>query len=667
MTENSGFMTGGGDMGAMMRAHDWSASSLGDPETWPESLRTSLSIMLNSSFPMFVWWDEKSLINFYNDEYKVILGNKHPDALGQSAKKVWTEIWSDIEPLKKQVFTDGTPVYMKDLRLMLNRYGYEEEAYFTFSYGPIREDDGKIGGLFCVVNETTEEVLNHQKLEESDNRFRSLADTAPMYIAMADETGNAVYFNQPWLEYTGKKLEDMKGMGWLSTLHPDDAPTFENDFKKAFSEHIAINKEYRFRRADGEYRWMLAIGAPRFTPKGNFIGYFGTYTDFHELKEAQIAVQQREEQFRALADNIPNLAWMARADGHIYWYNSRWYEYTGKSPAQMEGWGWQSVHDPNELPGVLAKWKNSIKSGRGFEMVFPLRGADGSFRPFLTRVVPLRSKDGVIEQWIGTNTDISQQIKIKHAEARTEELEGIAAQLARQQKDLIELNKAKDEFISLASHQLRTPATGVKQYVGMLIEGYAGELSIQQKLFAERAYESNEREISIVNDLLKVAQVDAGKMHIRKKKIDFVALIQEVIDEQRGKFAEQNQSIIFKKFTETIVANADEERMRMVIENLVDNASKYTPPYKTITVDVSVVKEGKLRIKIQDEGVGISASDKKKIFEKFVRIDNPLSDVVGGSGLGLYLVKRIVDLHDGSIEVSSTPKKGSVFTITLPV
>ena len=138
-----------------------------------------------------------------------------------------------------------------------------------------------------------------------------------------------------------------------------------------------------------------------------------------ELSRGQDALQ-----FRTLANAIPQLCWMANADGWLFWYNHRWYEYTGTTPEQMEGWGWQSVHDPEALPTVLERWKSSIASGEPFDMVFPLRGADGAFRPFLTRVMPVRDPDGKVAGWFGTNTDISEQIRAEEALQRSrDELE----------------------------------------------------------------------------------------------------------------------------------------------------------------------------------------------------------------------------------------------------
>ena len=128
-----------------------------------------------------------------------------------------------------------------------------------------------------------------------------------------------------------------------------------------------------------------------------------------ERNRAEEDLRESEAQFRTFADAIPTLCWMANGDGWITWYNKRWYEYTGTTPEQMEGWGWQSVHDPDALPEVMERWQGSIATGRPFEMTFPLKGADGVFRPFLTRIIPVRDKDGNIVRWFGTNYDISEQ------------------------------------------------------------------------------------------------------------------------------------------------------------------------------------------------------------------------------------------------------------------
>ena len=320
------FLNGGGEMGQLIRGKDWGDTPLGDPDAWPQSLRTMVSVMLENPFAMYIAWG-KNYTQLYNDAYRPILGStKHPHALGNSANKTFSEIWHIIEPMFNGVL-EGKSVGFPDFILPLNRHGFEEECYFDFSYSPIRKEDGEVGGILVTVIETTDK------------------------------------------------------------------------------------------------------------------------------KKAELGLAESEIKFRRLADNIPNLAWMANADGWIYWYNKRWYDYTGTKAEDMEGWGWQSVHDPNYLQSVLVKWKNAIMKGKAFEMIFPLKAADGTFRPFLTQAMPLLNDEGEIYQWFGTNTDISEQQKaeevIKESEERFRNMaedSDIFIALADETSNAIYFNKAWVNF-----------------------------------------------------------------------------------------------------------------------------------------------------------------------------------------------------------------------------
>lgn len=230
---------------------------------------------------------------------------------------------------------------------------------------------------------------------------------------------------------------------------------------------------------------------------------------------------------------------------------------------------------------------------------------------------------------------------------------------------LIELNRAKDEFISLASHQLRTPATGVKQYLGMVLEGFVGELSESQHAILQKANESNERQLRIVSDLLKVAQVDAGKVRLRKADVDVTSLIKDVIKEQQETFEKRRQKVLFEPDNANLSLYFDRDTIRMVLENMIDNASKYSGEDKTVVVELREHAE-EAQITITDKGVGIKREDQGRLFEKFSRIDNPLSTQVGGTGLGLYWAKKIVDLHQGRVTFESAIGEGTSFTIHLP-
>ncbi len=230
---------------------------------------------------------------------------------------------------------------------------------------------------------------------------------------------------------------------------------------------------------------------------------------------------------------------------------------------------------------------------------------------------------------------------------------------------LIELNQAKEEFISIASHQLRTPATGVKQYIGMVIEGFMGEVPAKQLPMLKQAYESNERQLRIINDLLKVAQIDSGKLKLHHHTVDINQLVSDVVREQRQIASNRKQRITFTPLKRTRTLELDKDIFRMVFENIIDNACKYSHNHSTITVELSETDEA-VHIAVMDEGVGIDKSELHKLYGKFTRINNPLSAKVGGSGLGLYWAKHIVDRHGGTIAYSPNKPKGSTFVISLP-
>lgn len=257
------------------------------------------------------------------------------------------------------------------------------------------------------------------------------------------------------------------------------------------------------------------------------------------------------------------------------------------------------------------------------------------------------------------------QNEAEHATMKARKLQHETELLQEERTHLKQLNQAKDDFLSLASHQLRTPATGVKQYLGMVLEGFFGDIPDKQRHSLQQAFDSNERQLKIVEDLLRTAHIDAGRTKIEKVDTDIVELLGSIIDEQKNHFAKRKQIVEFNTKTKPYKISVDADKLRMALENIIDNASKYTPDGKKITVTLTHNKKT-VTIDIADQGVGIGEEDISKIFDKFARVNNPLSHEVGGSGLGLFWAKSIIDLHNGSIAVKSEVNKGTTFSITLP-
>ncbi len=227
-----------------------------------------------------------------------------------------------------------------------------------------------------------------------------------------------------------------------------------------------------------------------------------------------------------------------------------------------------------------------------------------------------------------------------------------------------DVNFAKDELLSLASHQLRTPATGVKQYLGMLLQGFAGDLTSQQRTYLERAYSSNNRQLHVINDILHLAKLEAGRIVLAEHKFDMADMVREVVDEQREE-ANKGEITLKLEAPPRGMIVGDSHMLRMVVENLVSNAIKYTQPKGKVVIRLNQ-KTKSWVLSIKDTGVGIANNDLHKLFKQFSRINNTRSDFVTGTGIGLYLAHHLVVLHGGSIAVSSVEGRGSTFTVRLP-
>ena len=254
-------------------------------------------------------------------------------------------------------------------------------------------------------------------------------------------------------------------------------------------------------------------------------------------KNTSAELAESDQQFRTFADSMPHLAWMANPDGFIFWYNKGWYEYTGTTPEQMEGWGWQNVHNSEELPRVMKLWQQSIETKSPLETQFPLKSSDGQFRWFLTRVTPIFNKEGDLVRWFGTNTNIDEQRQL--------------------QSDLQTAVRARDEFLSIASHELKTPLTSLKlqlQLTQRAVQPDKDLIPAPEKL--AKVFELALRQIlrleGLVEDLLDVAQICSGRLTLRPEEVNFASLVGEVLERFEDQL-KRSETEVHLKLDEEIV------------------------------------------------------------------------------------------------------------------
>ncbi len=386
------------------------------------------------------------------------------------------------------------------------------------------------------------------------------------------------------------------------------------------------------------------------------------------------ALNESERQFRTLANSIPTLCWIAGADGHVFWYNRQWYDYTGTDAADMEGWGWQSVHDPDVLPDVLARWRASLESGDAFEMVFPLRCRDGSFRPFLTRVQPVRDSGGTIVRWFGTNTDITAQRAAEQAlEEKASELEArVAERTAERERAIAQLHEAqKLETIGQLTggvahdfNNLLTPITGV---LDMLQRRYGRADTREGKLIAG-ALQSAERAKTLVERLLGFAR----RQPLKTNAVDLASLLEGMRDLVLSSIGPAIELRI-SCGADLVPAEADANQLELAILNLAVNARDAMPDGGTLTITVDRVVSGPrdqpklkpglyLRLSVIDTGEGMDAETLRRAVEPFFST----KDVGKGTGLGLSMIDGLAAQLGGGFMLSSEPGEGTRADLWLP-
>lgn len=379
------------------------------------------------------------------------------------------------------------------------------------------------------------------------------------------------------------------------------------------------------------------------------------------LRKANLDTLRQVDLYRLIVSKIQDYAiFLLDADGYISTWNLGAQKLKGYAPREIIGKHFSIFYSEEDLAKnkPARELEECRKNGHVEDEYWRIK-KDGSRFWANVIITAIHDKSGKLIGFAKVTRDLTER---KRQEDR---LKAINKKLAHQSAELEALNASKDEFISLASHQLRTPATGVKQFLSLLLEGYAGELTEQQRDYLQRAYRSNDRQIELVNDMLMVAQVDAGKVTLDRATHDLTALTKDVVDEQKSSFTKRKQRVTLSLPTTRVQASVDAPRFRMVIENIISNASKYTPEGGAIYISLTS-SDHSATITVRDTGVGIDPESISKLFRKFSRIPNKLSTLVGGSGLGLYWALKITELHGGTIDIKSQVGKGSIFRITVP-
>jgi PAS domain S-box-containing protein len=497
-----------------------------------------------------------------------------------------------------------------------------------------------VAAVLTYGRELSRTLTAESALRESQEVLSLAMRGGRMGAWVRDLATNKVWWSRELEELFGLPLGGFKGSeaDFLELVHEQDRASVVNAVQTAIATGKDYAVEFRFRHGTDPWRWMDGRGRAIYGEDGGATRLFGIGIDITERMRAEESARHNEAHFRTMADAIPQLVWIARTDGWVYWY-------TGTAPADVEGWGWQSVHDPAVLPAVLNRWKSSIASGEPFDMVFPLRGADGVFRIFLTRVMPLKDDRGQVLHWFGTSTDITTQ-------RRAEEALRIADQ-------------RKDAFIATLAHELRNPLAPIRNAVEIMrLQGCASAEQSTARDIIDRQARHLTR---LVDDLLEVSRITRGKLQLRMERVALTAPLNDAVEAVQPLMRSFAHTLTVSLPSEPIYLVGDPTRITQVVLNLLNNAAKFTPHGGHIALGAERVG-AEAHIYVRDSGIGIAAEHLSRIFEMFSQVTPPIERAAEGLGIGLALARGLLELHGGSIQASSAGRgKGSEFIVRLPL
>ncbi|ALN75711.1 MULTISPECIES: response regulator [unclassified Aureimonas] len=413
------------------------------------------------------------------------------------------------------------------------------------------------------------------------------------------------------------------------------------------------DREFVFGDAN-ERRAVVSAFPTRAATKGTGgVGVFVMETT--ELHRTASELDETSHRLTAIADNIPQLGWMAQPSGEIVWHNRRWFDYTGTTPEHMAAEGWSSIIEPAHAERVDEGYRSAIASGEPWEDTFPLRAVDGTFRWFLTQAVPIRDVDGAILRWFGTNTDVTKQ--------RALEEEFLAA------KEVAEnANRAKSQFIANMSHELRTPLSAVIGYAEML-EEEVEDLGQTHLLPDLKKIEGNARHLlSLINDVLDLSKIEAERMDLYAETFDLATVLEEVGSTVGSLIAKKDNRLVIEHVGTLGEMHSDQVKIRQCLLNLLSNASKFTEN-GTITLSAHRSSDGSrdwISLAVTDSGIGMTPEQVERLFERFAQADETTTRKFGGTGLGLAITRAFCRLLGGDIGVASVEGEGTTFTIQIP-
>jgi PAS domain S-box-containing protein len=661
------FLRGGGEMGALMRAHDWSASSIGPPETWPQSLRTVVRLMLNTGHPMFVMWGAE-LNCLYNDACRRLIGQeRHPVSMGRPAREFWSEVWDIAGPQIEQVMSGGGATWHVDQPVPITRDGHRQEAFWTYSYSPIDEQSAPagIGGVLVLCTETTEHMLAARELTTERDQLARMFEQAPNFMALMRGSEHRFELANPaCIELLGNR--EVLGRPVAEAL-PD---AVEQGYLVLLDEAFASGKAYTARGAKYAAqvepgglvteRFVDFVFQPIKDSDGKVTGIFVEGADVTERIRADAALRLLEPRLRGLVETIPGFIWTADANGEMDFISPRLLNFVGRDEPRFKRQFWHEFLHPEDIARVVERWERANAARTSYQVDVRLRRRDGAWRWLDIRADPELDAEGRIVRWYGYGEDRHEQKEIADA------LHASEARFRDMTEKLGDANRQKDEFLATLAHELRNPLAPISNALELMkLAPVDGTMSVSAREMIERQLGQMVR---LIDDLLDLSRVSRGVIELRHARLSLASVLQDAVETSRPVIEQSGHTLIVTLPGEELALEADPTRIVQVFANLLNNAAKFTPRGGRIELSLAREDDDRVVVSVRDNGVGIPPEMLTRVFDMFAQLDRSHAQVRGGLGIGLTLVRRLIEMHGGTVEARSDgPGTGSEFLVHLPL
>lgn len=529
----------------------------------------------------------------------------------------------------------------------LLNYHHAGHAYWVeLHIIPLYDPAGTLVRFAATARDITARKRAETALRASEVQFRAMFEQANVGIVQVTIAGQIVMPNPRFCHLIGYSSADACRLTLRNITHPDDYAREVAFMRQLLAGDIpgfAIEKRYLHQ--DGRIVWGQMTATLMQDGPDVPVSTLAIVEDITERKQAEAALRESEARFRAVANLVPDLLWSTNPSGQPVWYNQRWYDYTGQTRADAHGSGWLDVIHPDDRESSRRTFQRALETGAPLRLEHRMRRADGSYRWFLVQAHPLHDEAGRIVCWYGAATDThKERLALEEAEAAL---------------------ATRDQFLSIAAHELRTPLAALIGYA-YLLSRMAAPGPAPLARMSEQITQQVQRLTTRIEQLLDVSRLQHGQFVIEPQPTDLAALVAQVVDDFRVTQPPDPRHTIDLECTDAPVRiMGDPSRLEQVFQNLLSNAVKYSPAGGQIRVRVATTATEAV-VEVTDQGIGIPAEARARLFEPFFRASN-VGSQARGFGIGLHIVREIVERHAGHIEIVSMVGHGSTFRVMLPL